>query len=190
MVSKSSYYKNVKVHLDQNHLLGERIQSLLDNVIERLPNEEQFQMKGIMGFSLREQALDFWNHMKNLVPIVPDFIPADRDGNCTYSIAKTIENSFFLITIIVNDLDERSDDYIKGLITHEISEMSYAWITVKKELPRLEKLKPRAQEVMLTRILKHDYPIGSKEHQEHEDSVNQEAIRLGFENEIRELENL
>ncbi len=187
MVSKSSFYTNVKVHLDENHPLGQRIQSLIDNVVERLPDEEQFQIRGMIGFNLREESLDYWNHMKNLVPIVPDFMPADRDGNCTYSIQETIENSFFIITIIVDDLDERSDEYIKGLIAHEISEWSYAWITVKKELPRLKKLKPRAKEVMLNRILKQDYPIGSKEHQEHEDTVNQEAIRLGFENEIREL---
>lgn len=189
MVSKANYYENVKVHLDGNHPLGKRIQSLLDEIIERLPEEEQFQMKGVIGFNPRELAVKFWDTVSKTMPIVPNLNPTNRDGVCTFNITDTVEGSNFIITIVIDDLNERSDLYIKGLIAHEISEMSYAWNTVRNESPKYAKLKPRAREVMIGRILKIDAPIDSKEYQEHEEAVNQEAIRLGFENEIQELES-
>jgi len=188
MVSKSSFYDYVKVHLDKDQSLGKRIQSLLDNIVERLPDEEQFQIKGVIGFNSREQALEFWNHMKNSSFMIPDLSSTNKNGNCTYNLAETIEDSNFIITIIVDELNERSDEYVKGLIAHEISEMSYAWRNTKAMQPQLRKLKPKAREIILDRIIHHNAPIGSKEHQKHEDAVNQEAIRLGFENEIIELE--
>ena len=48
-------------------------------------------------------------------------------------------------------------------------------------------MKPAARPVMYAKWTKDNAVLGSKEYQEHEDDINNEAIRLGFQKEIDAL---
>lgn len=189
MVELENFYKNVSVSNDESQSLGQRLKSCLENVIQRLPDEEQFQMKGQILFNTKQQAIEFWNTIGPKLGFGPDFRPYNRDGNCTYFIGPDVENSMYVITIIVDNLESRSDDYLKGLIAHELSEMSYNWNMVQKEKPTLMKMKPKARQIKMDQITKQNAEPGSKEYDEAEKNVNDEARRLGFQKEIDELEN-
>jgi hypothetical protein len=94
----------------------------------------------------------------------------------------------YIITIIVDELPSRTDDYVKGLVAHELSEMSYKFRLVQNELPALRKMRPKARKIMLEKLGFSNAAVGSPQYAEHERSVNEEAIRLGFSKEIEELE--
>ena len=53
----------------------------------------------------------------------------------------------------------------------------------------LKKMKPKARKVMMNKLTKFTDDADSEEYQKHEDEVNNEARRLGFEKEIEELES-
>jgi len=188
MVELETFFQNVRVFNDESQSLGQRLKSLLEDVILRLPDEEQFHMRGQIGFNTREQAVEIWAKLGPKIGFAPDLRPYNRDGNCVYTIAETIENSMFLITIIVDNLELRSDDYIKGLIAHEFSELSYAWKTTQKEMPTLKKMKAKARQIKIEQITKQSSNIDSKEYAEHEQYVNDEARKLGFQEEIDKME--
>ena len=188
MVDLENFYRNVKLFIDLNHPLGQRMKPLLDEVVKGLPNEKQFQMKGRITFMTRTQAIHYWNTLKPMVGYGPDMRPYDRDGNCTYWMSEKVESCVFIITIIVDDLNERSDDYIKGLFAHEISEMSYYWRVFQSEKEKLLSLSPKARQVRMNQLTKQNAVPGSAEYKEHEDAVNKEASRLGFSKEIEALD--
>jgi len=175
--------------------LGKRITSLLDDVVEKLPDEEQFKITGMIRFDTRQTASEFWQQISHQWGHAPDFSRVERDGNCEYRFSYSDRaDDRYIITIIVNELDSRTDDYIKGLIVHELSEMSYTCRKLLENLDSLKKMKPKARQVMMNKFTKStsgpDTYEGaeSKEYQEHEDEVNNEAIRLGFQKEIDTLE--
>ena len=145
-------------------------------------------MRGQIAFNTREQAVKFWEKVGSKIGFSPDLRPYNRDGNCVYKIAETIENSMFRITIIVDNLEFRSNDYIKGLIAHEFSEMSYSWKTIQKEMPSLKKMGAKARQIKMEQITKQSSNPDSKEYAEHEQDVNDEASRLGFQEEIDKME--
>ena len=188
MVELETFFQNVTVSTDESHPLGQRLKTLLEDVILRLPDEEQFHMRGQILFNTREQAVKFWAVIGPKVGVATDLRPYNRDGNCFYFVAEKVENSSFIITIIVDKLEFRSDDYIKGLITHELSEMSYAWKTFQKEMPTLKKMKAKARQIKIEQITKQGINTDSKEYAEHEQYVNDEARRLGFQEEIDKTE--
>lgn len=183
-MDKDFFYSNVKVFNAESLPLGRRIRSLLDEVIQRLPDEKQFHIHGIIAFNTREGAVAFWNEISPKMGFGPELKPTFIDGNCTYQFGETVNESMYIITIIVDGLADRSDDYIKGLIVHELAELSYAWTVNESNLPLLEKLKPKARQVKFNQLTKQDAPKTSMEYREHETTVNNEAIRLGFEKEI------
>ena len=189
MVELETFYQNVHVFIDRSHPLGQRLTPLLEDVIQRLPDEEQFQIKGQIAFRTRPEAVEFWKIMRPKLGFAPDLIPHNRDGNCTYGIGPTVQDSMYTITIIVDNLDLRSDNYIKGLLAHEFSEMSYAWKVIQKEIPTLIKMKPRGRQIKMDQLTKQNSDPSSKEYAEHEKNVNDEAKRLGFQEEIDVLEN-
>ena len=190
MVNTADFYRHTEVICDRSHPLGKRIMSLLDEVVERLPDEEQFKITGMIRFDTRQTALEFWQQFRHQWGHAPDFSPVERDGNCEYYFSyNNRAESRYIITIIVDDLDSRTDDYIKGLIVHELSEMSYPFRMYMENWDSLKKMKPKARLIMENRLTKvmFDEPEG-KEYQEHETEVNNEAIRLGFQKEIEALE--
>jgi len=189
MVNTADFYKHTTVSCDRSHPLGKRIMSLLDEVVERLPDEEQFKITGMIRFDTRQTALEFWQQFRHQWGHAPDF-RVNLDGNCEYSFKWSDEriDDRYIITIIVDDLDSKTDEYIKGLIVHEFSEMSYPSRKLQENWDSLKKMKPKARQVMMNKWTKSTDHAESKEYQEHEDEVNNEAIRLGFQREIDALE--
>jgi hypothetical protein len=190
MVNTADFYKHTEVICDRLHPLGKRIMSLLDEVVERLPDDEQFKIIGMIRFDTRQTALEFWQQFRHKWGHAPDF-RLKLDGNCQYSYGtdeRSRAGDRYIITIIVDYLDSRTDDYIKGLIVHELSEMSYTCRKLLENLDSFKKMKPKARQVMMNKFTKSTSGPGSKEYQEHEDEVNNEAIRLGFQKEIDTLE--
>ena len=189
MVNTADFYKHTTVSCDRSHPLGKRNMSLLDEVVERLPDEWQFKTTGMIRFDTMQTASEFWQQFSQQWGHAPDF-RVGRDGNCEYYFSYSNRaDDRYIITIIVNDLDSRTDDYIKGLIVHELSEMSYPFRMYMENWDSLKKMKPKARQVrenQLTKVM-YDEPEGKK-YQEHEDEVNNEAIRLGFQKEIDALE--
>ena len=72
---------------------------------------------------------------------------------------------------------------IKGLIIHDISNMSYTWNLLQQEKPNLIKLNPKEKEVRINQILGADLVNPSYEYFEIENKISAEAVRLGFEKE-------
>jgi len=60
MVELETFFQKVTVYNDESQSLGQRLKTLLEDVILRLPDEEQFHMRGQIGFHTREQAVEFW----------------------------------------------------------------------------------------------------------------------------------
>ena len=189
MVNTADFYKHTTVTCDMLHPLGKRIKSLLDEVVERLPDEEQFKITGMIRFDTRQTALEFWQQFRHQWGHAPDF-RVNLDGNCEYSYRWSDEriDDRYIITIIVDDLDSKTDEYIKGLIVHELSEMSYPSRKLQENWDSLKKMKPKARQVMMNKWTKSTDHAESKEYQEHETEINNEAIRLGFQKEIDALE--
>ena len=189
MVNTAEFYKHTEVIYDRLHPLGKRIMSLLDEVVERLPDDEQFKIIGMIRFDTRQTALEFWQQFRHKWGHAPDF-RLTLDGNCQYSYGtdeRSRADDRYIITIIVDYLDSRTDDYIKGLIVHELSEMSYTCRKLLENLDSFKKMKPKARQVMMNKFTKSTSGPGSKEHQEHEEEVDNEARRLGFQKEIDAL---
>ena len=112
MVNTADFYKHTTVSCDRSHPLGKRIMSLLDEVVERLPDEEQFKITGMIRFDTRQTALEFWQQFRHQWGHAPDF-RVNLDGNCEYSFSySNSADDRYIITIIVNDLDSSTDDYI------------------------------------------------------------------------------
>ena len=188
MVNTADFYKHTRVW-ERTDPLGQRLMSLLDEVVERLPDEEQFKITGMIRFDTRQTASEFWQEFRHKWGHAPDFSRVERDGNCEYRFSYSDRaDDRYIITIIVNDLDSRTDDYIKGLIVHELSEMSYPFRKLQENWDSLKKMKPKARQVMMNKWTKSTDHAESKEYQEHETEVNNEAIRLGFQREIDALE--
>ena len=190
MVNTADFYKHTQVSCDTSQPLGKKLISLLDDVVEKLPDEEQFKITGMIRFDTRQTASEFWQQISHQWGHAPDFSRVERDGNCEYRFSYSDRaDDRYIITIIVNELDSRTDDYIKGLIVHELSEMSYPFRMYMENWDSLKKMKPKARLIMENRLTKvmFDEPEG-KEYQEHETEVNNEAIRLGFQKEIEALE--
>lgn len=187
MVNLQKYQKNVRISMHNSSLLADRLIELFGQVILRLPAEEQFEIPGQINFLTKRQAIEYWDMREPHGRKSLDFRLYPIDGNCEYSIRENVKDSNFIITIIVDNLEFKSDDYIRGLIAHEISEMSYTWRVVQGEKENLKKLKPKAREVRINQITKQNAAIGTKDRQEHENNIDNEARRLGFGREIEAL---
>lgn len=171
----------------------QKVKPLFDEVIQRLPDEEQFQIKGTFVIHYRDVVIKYWASngpiLRPLLGPEPDFTVINGDGNCTYAFGDSIEHSIYYLTIVLDKLSQESDDYIKGLFAHEFAELSFPWRIIKEHETELLKLEPRARNVRINQLTKKDAQTGTSEYQEHENLVNQEAIRLGFQKEITALEN-
>tara|TARA_Y100001949_G_scaffold160444_1_gene152070 strand:- start:90 stop:665 length:576 start_codon:yes stop_codon:yes gene_type:complete len=188
MVNTADFYKHTRVW-ERTDPLGQRLMSLLDEVVERLPDEWQFKTTGMIRFDTMQTASEFWQQFSQQWGHAPDFSRVERDGNCEYSFSYSNRaDDRYIITIIVNDLDSRTDDYIKGLIVHEFAEMSYPFRKLQENWDSIKKMKPKARQVRMNQLTKSMDDPGSKKYQEHEAEVNNVAIGLGFQKEIDALE--
>ena len=194
MVNTADFYKHTSFAADSSDIV-KRIRSLLDEVVERLPDEEQFKITGLIVIDTKQIAMGLWSIWRHQWKIAgPDF-NLDLVGNCQYQPAGSFDNmrkldraaDWYVITIIVDNLESKTDDYIKGLIAHELSEMSCPYRILQENWDTLKKMKPAARPVMYDKWTKANAVPESKEYQEHEDDINNEAIRLGFQKEIDAL---
>ena len=194
MVNTADFYKHTSFAADSSDIV-KRIRSLFDEVVERLPDEEQFKIKCRLIIFPRQIAMELWKRYSHEWKIAGPNFNLDLVGNCQYQPAGSFDNmrkldraaDWYVITIIVDNLESKTDDYIKGLIAHELSEMSCPYRKLQENWDTLKKMKPAARPVMYDKWTKANAVLGSKEYQEHEDDVNNEAIRLGFQKEIDAL---
>ena len=129
MIDLNEFYKNVHVVCVREVPLGKRVFTLLEEVIQLLPDEPQFKAPGQSAFMIGNihEATAFWEkigpkwgHAPTLVRRNKDGeVVALRDGNCEFAL---LENNSqlgvtYIITIVVDELDGRTDGYIKGIIT-------------------------------------------------------------------------
>ncbi len=188
MVSLEKFYENVKVGFDKEEFKP-KVRPLLDDVIMRLPDELQFQTEGEIFFASKSrvienlQALEFPDH------IISQWMGDNREGQCITEFGQNGEINSYYISIITNHFLLVSEEYIMGLIIHELAHMSYYWNLLVNEKPRFAKLGSKAKTILLHQIVGTNQEVESDEYYEKEKYVNAEAKRLGFEKEIDALES-
>ena len=191
MVNTADFYKHTSFAADSSDIV-KRIRSLLDEVVERLPDEEQFKIKCRLIIFPRQIVMELWKRYSPIWKIAGPNFNLDLVGNCQYVPTgdfnnldkRTRANDRYFITILVDNLESKTDDYIKGLLAHELSEMSCPYRILQENWDTLKKMEPADRPVMYAKWTKADAVPESKEYQEHEDDINNEAIRLGFQKEI------
>ena len=167
MVSLEKFYENKKVGFD-NKEFEKRLRPLLEDVIIRLPEEPQFQIPCVIGFGQRDFILNWWTRLDPEMLIAPDMRPTNRDGSCKMFPTIDGEIDSYAISIITGKLPTKSDDYIKGLIIHELSEMSLAWKELENEKPDFLKLSQEEKQVIIDRIFGSNLEVESAEYFEKE----------------------
>ena len=167
MVNPTEFYKHVKTNIFpslRTDPIGIRVSGLLDGVIQDLPDEEQFKTKGTIWIYKRKEAIDFWNMSGGPGELFGYSAPFENprvDGHCVFH-----PSPMFDIFIIVDgdfDLDQRTDGYIKGVIVWELARLSYYWKITKN--------------------------IQTQEQDENK-AITDEAKRLGFEEDLFEMQVL
>lgn len=171
-------YKNILISMVASYLLVRRISELFDQITMKLPDEEQFGIIGTIFVGSRKEIVNFYKKS----PSIPNFgldkntILSIKEGNFRIWFDTGLENFSYLITLVIDDLCARSDDYIKGLIAYKISEWSCFWKTAREVHHE-----PGESEEAVT-ILNQKLPlIGSEEYMR---NVEKEAERLGFDKEL------
>ena len=96
--------------------------------------------------------------------------------------------SFGYVIDIVIDLRTvyRHPDYVKGVICHELVEFSTKWNVLREHKHEIKKSSDVNH--VIRKYLKSGYMPPSKQYYEHEEIVNREAKRLGFEKYIAVME--
>jgi len=217
------FYKHVEVKfkgIEEDSNLGKRLSRLLDEVVQKLPDEEQFCIVHAIWLHTKEsfiesgeeflrkdphassvkQTIDelktsmmLWQQNTDPVCKALKEIGSGPDGFCLfYPIWRAkkqgdMSDSDCAISLIVDYYEYRTDDYIMGVIAHELAEMSYKWIIMKKETPNLMKMKNKGRSFKLRQMWQTGLPGGSDEYYKHEELPNNEARRLGFGKEIDEM---
>jgi len=188
MVSLEKFYEHMKVRFAIEEF-EPKVRPLLDDVIIRLPDEPQFQTKGDIFFASKSRVIENLKTMEFPEYIISQWMVNGSDGQCVTKMASTGDIDSYYISIITNHFHAVCDDYIKGLIIHELLHMSYYWKVLQEKKPQIEKLSPKAKIVRLNQIGRTSVEIGSDAYDEKEKHVNAEAKRLGFEKEIDALEH-
>ena len=165
MVNPTEFYKHVKTNIFpslRTDPIGIRVSGLLDDIIQQLPDEEQFKTNGTIWIYKRKEVIESW-YKEQKYPYRAPFENPRVDGHCVYN---QIKNEFDIFIIVDGDfdLDQRTDGYIKGMIAWEFGRLSYYWKVTKN--------------IILTG------------EQDDNKAVTDEARRLGFGEEIFEMQVL
>jgi len=194
MVNTADFYKHTEISWDDSvnfDPLGTRLTSLLDEVIKKLPDEDWFKIKGLIMFVTRQKGIEYWCREGKNWGSKPDF-SSGTNGSAKVKWMLLKKNKMaegkYIITIIIDDLDSKTDEYIKGLMIHELSEMTDPFRKLAENWDSFKKMKPKAIMVMMDKLTNAGAgDFESKEYREHEDNINNECIRLGFQKEIDAL---
>ena len=178
-----NFYARVKVGIADKEL-KHRLQSLLDDVVSRLPDEKQFQIRGIIGFAKFDLMVKYWDCIQPNGVVVQELRKTGPIGFCNAYTTKTGDIYSFFICYMTDCFHSWSDDRIKGLIIHELSHLSCYWFDLKQEKPNLIKMNPKGREIRINQILGEYIDVPSHEYAEIEKQARAEAVRLGFEKEI------
>jgi|SRR6185437_1932372 len=183
MVLLEKFYENVDVELDGT-ALSIRVKEQLDKVVEELPDEEQFSMPGEIYIGQQDWIQNI------LVEKSIDLLTGDPatvsagDGNIIRGIdCENLGNSWYISTFVVDSLDKMSDDYTMGLISYKLSEWSYVWKEITN-IPDWNDLGREERIENIGRLSPSRFPLGNREHEEYERSVDAEVTRLGFEDKL------
>ena len=136
-----------------------------------------------------KRAMILWQQNVKPVNVAMGIIQPDPDGHCMVfptfrKISGDTSGSMYDMSLIADLYEHRPDVYIRGVIAHELAEMSHKMIALRENMDSLRKMKPKALNVMFQKITKTGMQAGSDEYKEHEKMVNREAIRLGFKKEM------
>tara|TARA_B100001123_G_C15100815_1_gene943506 strand:+ start:286 stop:825 length:540 start_codon:yes stop_codon:yes gene_type:complete len=116
-----------------------RLNRLLHVVVSRLPDEKQFHISGGFMFSRIDNLEEIWEAFDSLVPqewkttissssFAPDpeiLMKIQADGVCKWVFDAV--PPFYVVSILADRVEQKSDDYVIGLIAYFISQMSYSW---------------------------------------------------------------
>jgi hypothetical protein len=211
---------NIEINFEGSYAIGVKkiLQEILDDIRQRLPDEDAFKTNGIIFLSSPEEILkrdrltevgpQFMESMKQLDEKLKLAHVQCRDLVCLAKILfesgfpdgvsfpavkteflkhKSVRHIGFEIYIVVDQrMLFRSDDYVKGVIAHEIVEFSTKFNVWKEHLDEIKGSGDLQR--LAEKHLKSGYFPPSKEYDEHEEIVNKEAKRLGFEKEISIME--
>lgn len=186
MVSPKKYYKNVRVKLDGT-ALSIRVKKQLGKVIERLPDEEQFRMRGSIYICNKDLMQNFLVKASMRLHTGDPMTVSVRDANNIYDIREDLEDSQYATTLVTDSLDGKSEDGIMGLIAYKLSEWSRLWRKMK-DIPNWEDLENHERKAMISELFGFRFPVGTKKREEYEKSVYDEVVRLGFKDEFHAYE--
>ena len=221
-LSLENFFNNVEIKFEGElaNKMSNFLLKTLDDIVQRLPNENAFKSPGTIYFSTLDNIVkrrksgpirlkktkylqDIENaekEWKNLAPIIGnnpdnlfDIVSTMReypDGICFldfYLDSKDETSLKFDIDIVIDHrIHCRNDDYIKGVIIHELVEYSTKYNVLEEHNDEVTAVEDIG--LILKKYLKSGYYPPSKEYDEHEKIVNQEVKRLGFEKEISIME--
>ena len=221
MADLNEFYENVDVTFEGKKAEGykELLSGLLDDIVQRLPDDDLFKTPGHIYFSTLEKIIERWEDPKNPHRVRPQYLEsikhADKqwknladilrdtqsvldafremslyaDG-CSTPIFRNEDGYLvmeYIVDIVVdNRMMFRSDDYIKGTICHEIVEFTTKGIVFNEHKDEIKKIED-INKIFKKYLKSGSYPP-SKEYDEHEEIVNREVKRLGFEKEIAVIE--
>ena len=183
MVSLEKFYENVEERF-HNEVIKEKFKPLLDDVIGRLPDEPQFLKIDEIYFAPKSRVLEYLISVYPEKNFTKEWVPEGGDGDCQTGFSEDGDISKCIISLLTDYLQDKKDDYIKGVIIHEICHMIYLWNLLQKEKLNFAKLSLKAKKIRLNQIGQTDIKAGSKEYYEKEKKVNAEAKKLGYEKEI------
>lgn len=184
MVSLKTYYENVDVELDGT-ALSNIVKEKLDKVIEELPDEEQFGMRGEIYIGQQAWIQNILVEKSIELHTGDPTTVSARDGNIIIDIREDLEESGYVITFVVDFLNEASSDHMMGLIISKLAEWSCFWREIMN-IPDLDNLglKEKRAEIR-NRSPPSRFPLGNMAREEYERSViDAEVKRLGFEDKL------
>ena len=207
-----------------------RLRSLIDKVVQRLPDEEPFKKNCIIIIGTRQGIIDTlestgrkfpdqraperfldmvkdakreWDSRAKYLLTDEDISKASReihdndritdaDGNSEIfgSLDPDGSGGYSFDAIFRIDYRNRirSDEYFMGVIAHEFAEYTTKYYAVQNHLDEIND--PDQLQQQYEHILRKYIKSGTvgEEYKEHEKIVNREAARLGFEEEIGEMD--
>lgn len=177
MVNLQKFYRNSKVRIAAySPSLAYRIKKLFNQAITRLPNEEQFEITGTILIGPEELMTKMGVSISSTLRFPPNINLNTSNGNCAIWYHENLKDFYYLITRRIDNLDEKSDDYIKGLTAYNIAGWSYVWKTAREVWHE-----PGGFKEHVTILNQRIPPIRSEEY---ERNVDEETKRLGFAKEL------